>query len=108
MPVDAAPEAPGAGITDADGDGVDDSIDPSINTGVDVETSTGGGSMSLGLVFGLALLLVALRQRRFSATVMAALLATSMSAQAGEWSVEGGVGVSQLDPKLNNNLTFKS
>jgi hypothetical protein len=106
LPVDAAPEAPGAGITDADGDGVDDSIDPSINTGVDVETSTGGGSMSLGLVFGLALLLVALRQRRFSATVMAALLATSMSAQAGEWSVEGGVGVSQLDPKLNNNLTL--
>ncbi|MCA6126785.1 beta strand repeat-containing protein [Thalassolituus oleivorans] len=106
LPVDAAPEAPGAGITDADGDGVDDSIDPSINTGVDVETSTGGGSMSLGLVFGLALLLVALRQRRFSATVMAALLATSVSAQAGEWSVEGGVGVSQLDPKLNNNLTL--
>jgi hypothetical protein len=59
LPVDLAP---GATLDDLDGDGVLDTVDPSVNTDIDVKVAS-KGSMSLGILFLLGVVLVLMRRR---------------------------------------------
>lgn len=104
LPVDPGPgngQAPGN--NDADGDGVDDDVDASVNTGNDVEVSTGVGSAGLATLFALGLVLVAVRRK----PILAATLPLLLAAQAvkaeddnNHWSIGTAVGLSKYDTNI--------
>ncbi len=90
-------------FTDPDGDGWDRGRAVLGDTGkAEILTRVDGGVGGFGLPFALALLPLALRRRRLISTAVLLGLASSASAEQGQFYVGGGFGMSQLEPKIVN------